>query len=210
MTVDILKNRSNLLSQDGICYYIPNFFSDKESLMLYDYVVNGDIQWRSDKIKMFGRTYEQPRKVAFYGDPGVQYAYSKIAMQALPWGEYLKDINQKVADTTGFNANTVLVNYYRTGKDHMSWHTDSESELGVNPTIVSLSVGAERRFILRHKSTGEKIELRLESGSLLVMQGSSQHHWQHCLPKMPRVSEDRVNLTFRNSSAKFTLDSFDN
>jgi alkylated DNA repair dioxygenase AlkB len=79
----------------------------------------------------------------------------------------------------------------------MGYHSDDEKELGVNPVIASLNLGESRRFLFRHKKTKEKHELLLNHGSLLIMQGAMQHHWQHAVPKEPKKTKPRINLTFR-------------
>ena len=80
----------------------------------------------------------------------------------------------------------------------MGWHADNEAELGTDPCIASLSFGDTRRFCLRHNKNKTLIELNLENGSLLLMAGSLQHHWQHSVPKTATAKGNRINLTFRN------------
>lgn len=154
------------------------------------------MKWRDDKITMFGKTYPQARKVAFYGEENIAYTYSRIKMKTLYWTDELKKINKRLERDYNLNFNTALVNYYRDGKDHMSWHRDDEPELGLNPSIASLSFGASRDFFFRHDH-GEKIQLTLENGDLLLMLGETQHHWKHALPKRLKVHEARMNITFR-------------
>ena len=103
-----------------------------------------------------------------------------------------------VEKSTGQRDNSWLLNYYPTGEDGMGWHADNEKELGINPVIASLSLGAERKFSLKHIETKEKVDLQLVNGSLLVMSGVIQHHWKHSLPKTKKVNIPRMNLTFRN------------
>jgi alkylated DNA repair dioxygenase AlkB len=94
--------------------------------------------------------------------------------------------------------NSVLLNLYRDGNDSMGWHSDDEPELGQNPVIGSLSLGGKRRFRLRHRSEKNlKHQLELTSGSFLLMQGTTQHYWQHHIPKTKRPVPPRINLTFR-------------
>src|SRR5690606_28336171 len=95
--------------------------------------------------------------------------------------------------------NSVLLNYYRDHDDRMGLHSDDEPELGKNPTIGSLSLGAERTFLLRHKKRRDlrPVRIRLASGSLLVMRGETQHRWKHGVETERRPCGPRVNLTFR-------------
>lgn len=183
------------------CYLLYDQFLDNiKSKSLMDDVIR-NAKWRDDKITFYGKEFEQPRKVAFYGDPGCTYTYSKIVMQPLSWPKSLYQLKNKLNESFSTNFNTCLVNYYRDGDDHMSWHSDDEKELGENPIIASISLGAERDFLFKPKNkfnTGqERVKIVLEHGSLLMMMGSTQHQWNHALPKRKRVDQPRMNLTFR-------------
>lgn len=156
------------------------------------------IQWRQDWIKIYGRSLPQPRLTAWYGDAGKSYTYSGITMHPTPWIPTLLDLKAKVDTLAGVVFNSVLLNLYRDGKDSMGWHSDDEPELGTNPVIGSLSLGGTRRFMLRHRfEKGLKHQLELTSGSFLLMQGTTQHYWQHQVPKTKRPVSPRINLTFR-------------
>ena len=158
-----------------------------------------EIDWRHDVIRMFGREIPTPRLSAWYGDPGVRYRYSGISLTATGWTGTLLRIKSRVEDVAGTSFNSVLLNLYRDGADSMSWHSDDESELGVNPIIASFSLGAARRFQFKHKQRRERarVDVTLEHGSLLLMQGATQHYWKHCLPKTRQPTAPRINLTFR-------------
>jgi alkylated DNA repair dioxygenase AlkB len=191
MRKDYLKN--NLLPNHGELYFIPDFLSD----FSLDEIIH-DIHWRNDKIKMFGKVFEQPRKVAWYGDPQAAYTYSGIEMTPLPWTSTLETINSKVEGELKQAFNSVLINLYRDGNDHMSWHSDDEKELGAQPCIASLSFGEPRDFYVRSKRDHQqKIKLELTNGSLLIMKGEMQKYWQHSIPKRKRVTSPRLNLTYR-------------
>lgn len=150
---------------------------------------------------MFGRTVPAPRLEAWYGDPGAAYTYSGLAHEPLPWTAELQDLRERVESATATTFNSVLANLYRSGADSNGWHADDEPELGEQPVIASLSLGATRRFLLRHRASGERVELMLEAGSLLVMRGATQQCWQHCVPKQRTVQAPRINLTFRRVAA---------
>lgn len=157
-----------------------------------------NIQWKHEQIRMFGKRIFQPRYTAWYGDKDATYTYSGLKMSPLPWNEGLLFIKKQVDDLAGVSFNSVLMNWYRDGEDYMGWHADDEKELGQNPTIASVNFGATRRFLLRKKdSKTEKIELPLKDGTVLLMKGGIQHHWQHTVPKERKVKTDRFNLTFR-------------
>ena len=154
--------------------------------------------WQQPQVLLHGRQYRVPRLVAWYGDAGVSYSYSGLRHSALSWTPLLAKIRAQVERAAGQSLNGVLLNYYRDGQDSMGWHSDDEPELGANPLIASLSLGGERRFDLRRcGSTRIEHSLVLTHGSLLVMAGATQHHWQHQVAKTRQPCAPRLNLTFR-------------
>lgn len=156
------------------------------------------IAWKHEKIKLFGREVWQPRLTAYYGDQGKPYAYSHISLDPNPWTEELRFIKEKIESVSGHQFTSVLLNYYRDGQDSMGWHSDDEKELGLNPVIGSVSFGTPRKFMLKHKKDKTlKSSVMLENGSLLLMQGTTQHHWYHQIPKTKKPLGARINLTFR-------------
>lgn len=154
--------------------------------------------WQQPQVRIFGRHVAVPRLVAWYGDAEASYRYSGLTHQPLPWTPLLAQIRAQVEQAAGQSLNGVLLNYYRDGQDSMGWHSDDEAELGVNPLIASLNLGGTRRFDLRRKGQN-RIEhsLDLQHGSLLVMRGATQHHWQHQVAKTRAFCAPRLNLTFR-------------
>ncbi|MFN7676211.1 alpha-ketoglutarate-dependent dioxygenase AlkB family protein [Flavobacterium sp.] len=177
--------------------YYPNFFESNRANELLEKLKN-EIPWQQDDITVFGKTYSQPRLTALFGNEGKPYAYSNIVMQPHPWNPLLQLIKDEIEEVSKANFTTVLLNLYRDGKDSNGWHADNEKELGQNPVIASLSLGAERSFHLRHNTIKEqKIKINLEHGSLLLMKGETQHFWKHQIPKTSKIIEPRINLTFR-------------
>jgi alkylated DNA repair dioxygenase AlkB len=154
-----------------------------------------ETDWKSEKIRLWGKEYLQPRLTAWHGDKA--YTYSGLTLAPLPWTPLLASIRDAVSATCGHPFNSVLLNYYRDGRDSMGMHSDDEAELGPNPVIASLSLGASRTLMLRHKRDKEIFRIELTDGSLLLMAGATQHHWQHGINKDPRLREPRLNLTFR-------------
>ena len=156
------------------------------------------LPWRHDKIRMFGKQVPVPRLQNWFADhTNTSYTYSNICMQAVKFPDWMADLAKAVADKTGFPFNRALVNYYRDGSDSVDWHADNEPELGPDPIIASISLGAERVFQLRHNVTGEIISLSLPHGSLLLMGSKIQHFYQHRLAKVKHLDQSRVNFTFR-------------
>ena len=154
--------------------------------------------WEQPQVVLHGRAYAVPRLVAWYGDPGARYRYSGLCHEPRPWTPLLAGIRRRVEAECGQPFNGVLLNYYRGGQDSMGWHSDDEPELGLRPLVASLSLGGTRRFDLRRKgATRIEHSLLLEHGSLLVMAGATQHHWQHQVAKTRQACASRLNLTFR-------------
>lgn len=178
--------------------FMKNFLTPSTSVSYFNKLKNS-INWRQEEIKYYGKIFPVPRKTAWYGDEGFNYSYSGINCNPEQWTHellYLKNEIEKFLP--GQNFNSVLLNMYRDGNDKVSWHADDEKELGINPTIASLSLGATRRFDLKHKdSPTSKYKFDLTAGSLIVMKGSLQHNWLHQIPAQKKISEPRINLTFR-------------
>lgn len=183
-------------SPDADIEYIENFYAaDKAQLFFHQ--LEQKLAWRHDDIKMFGKVMKIPRLQAWYGDNNLSYRYSNMTLIAQPWTESLRVLKAKVSDYCDHEFNAVLANLYRNQDDSVGWHSDDEPELGLMPTIASLSFGAEREFQLKHIITKEKINIVLRPGSLLIMRGNTQQYWQHCLPKRSKEIAPRINLTFR-------------
>jgi len=180
------------LLDGGLLLYDPAFLplADADSLFAH---LRDTVPWKQEgrPPRMF------PRLTAWYANPGVTYSYSGVTHQAVPWTPELLDVKQRAEAAADATWNSLLLNFYRDGRDSIGFHADDESELGTNPVIGSISLGAERRFVLKHPASGETLEFNLPHGSLLVMGGTSQHHWRHGVPKTRKPVGPRINLTFR-------------
>lgn len=183
---------------DGEVIVYRNLFDDLESNQLFKKLLSS-IKWRQDKMKIFGKEVDLPRLTAWYGDEDKSYTYSGIPMNPESWTPTLIKIKERIEEVANVEFNSVLVNLYRNGKDSVSWHSDDEPELGRNPIIGSVSFGETRRFQLRHKLNKDldKVEITLSHGSVLIMKDSTQHFWQHQIPKTSKPLKERINLTFR-------------
>lgn len=182
---------------DAAVSYYPRFFSPEKADELYRYFLD-NTRWQQDHITLFGKTHPQPRLTALYGNEGKPYSYSGITMQPHPWNPALAYVKDEIGEVCAEPFTTVLLNLYRNGQDSNGWHADNEKELGRQPVIASVSLGAERPFQLQHNTDRAlKQKILLEHGSLLIMSGNTQHAWKHQLPKMATAAGPRINLTFR-------------
>ena len=192
----MLKNPINIIHQDGIALYHEKVISGEQIKPLYDELLN-NINWENERVVMFGKEIITKRKVAFYSDPSIAYTYASKTKIGLPWGDPLIKLKNMVESVTKQAYNACLLNLYHNGEEAMGWHCDNEKEIVTNSSIASLSIGATRKFSFKHKVTKETISIQLENGSLLEMKGTIQSHWLHALPKSKKITESRINLTFR-------------
>ena len=191
------NNSEKIILPDADLVYYPNFL-DTDLADTYFRSLLKKLQWEQYSIKLFGKTIPQPRLTALYALNSNPYSYSGLKLDPLVFTEELKAIYSDIVEITGSTFTHCLANLYRDGNDSMGWHSDDEKELGKNPVIASLSLGAVRNFQLKHKTNPElKYALKLEHGSLLIMKGSTQEFWKHQLPKTKKSLEQRINLTFR-------------
>lgn len=161
-----------------------------------------EVALKQETIRLFGKTILQPRLSAWHGDPEATYTYSGLTLAPVPFTPTLHALRERIDALTGHSFNSVLVNYYRSGEDSMGMHADDEPELGDNPLIASLSLGAKRTFVMKPQKKGDPAaSFELGEGSLLVMGGTSQHHYRHGIAKQPGRGA-RMNLTFRRILAR--------
>ena len=174
----------------------PTFLTESQALSTYN-LIKEQVTLEHENIFMFGKHYVLQRQVAWIADEGISYTYNKKRWNPQAWPPYIKVIKEKIEQLVGVSFNSCLINYYRTGNDGMGYHQDNEPELGPNPIIASVSLGAARKFNLKHLIDKTVIQTNLPSGSLLYMGGTCQHRWKHALPKTAKETGPRLNLTFR-------------
>ncbi|RJE76280.1 2OG-Fe(II) oxygenase [Pseudoalteromonas sp. MSK9-3] len=177
--------------------YIKQVMSYSKGIALYEYLV-ANLNWQQPQIQVFGKLHRIPRLQSFIADNDVNYSYSKQTLSSERWPSVLDDMRMRLQKTYGYRFNALLVNWYRDGNDCMGWHSDDEPELGINPFIVSISLGASRKFVIKEKASKTTYNILLENGSGLLMHSTSQSGYQHALPKQTRVKGGRINLTFRS------------
>jgi alkylated DNA repair dioxygenase AlkB len=191
-----INPNTNILPMDGEVNYYGKCLSPKDADAYLNALLN-NIEWRNDEAIIMGKKIITARKVAWYGLKPFAYTYSKTTKYALPFTEELMQLKNLVEQQTGEQFNSCLLNLYHNGNEGMAWHSDAEKELKKNGAIASISLGAERKFLFKHKVTKQAVSVMLEHGSILVMKGTTQTHWLHRLPTTTRVHTPRVNLTFR-------------
>lgn len=179
---------------DGILAWMPQLPMPWPNAELMARLV-AETAWREETIVVYGKRHLQPRLSAWFGDAA--YTYSGLRLQPTPFTPTLETLRAAVQDATGHVFNSVLLNYYRNERDSMGMHSDDEAELGTEPAIASLSLGATRTFILKHKHKNRTVKLDLPDGSLLLMAGTTQTYWLHGINKTTRMCPPRLNLTFR-------------
>ena len=192
----------NLLPYDGKMNDLGVIIDNPNDL--YDTLLT-ELPWHSDIVTLFGKTHVTTRQIVWMGEEDTSYHYSGHSRQSVPWSDTVFHVKQNVEQALlaiGIKAdfNSCLLNYYPSGADGMGYHADDEKELGYQPIIASLSLGATRKFVLKHKKTQDKVELHLESGQLIVMHGDTQTCWKHTITKTKTVADGRISLTFRQIS----------
>jgi alkylated DNA repair dioxygenase AlkB len=194
--MDLFNSSFNLLPFDGDVEYQGAILDPVKAQLYFEQLLE-NIVWENDKVILFGKVIITKRKVAWYGDEPFEYTYSKNKKSALLWTDPLVQLKQIVEQVSGETYNSCLLNLYHSGEEGMAYHSDNEKDLKEKGTIASLSLGATRRFLFKHKQSKQTIPVLLDSGSLLLMKGETQQHWLHRLPTTTKVKSARINLTFR-------------
>lgn len=186
----------NILGEQGEAWYYGPCLTQTEADDVYQRLLQG-IDWQQDEVLLYGKTIRTRRMISWHADAAYVYGYSNSTRTARPWTDDLQALKKWVEDRSGETYNACLLNLYQSGNVGIAWHSDAEKALKKQGAIASLSLGAERKFMFRHKQNKETRQLTLEHGSLIVMKGTTQENWLHSLPPTTRVSRPRINLTFR-------------
>jgi len=182
---------------DASLGYDPHFLTVAQADTLLEQWLE-ELEWRHDEIRVYGKAHLMPRLHCYQSEQNLSYQYSNLTLQPQPYHPRVLQLKRYLEAVTGCRFNAVLINLYRDGLDKMGWHSDDEAELGSQPNIASISLGAQRCFKLRHKQKSvADIAIELPHGSLLLMGGDMQAHWQHSLPARKKILQPRINLTFR-------------
>ena len=191
-----MNSTSNLLEGNSIVESYGIIFNTSEITSMFD-ALKEEIKWENDEILMFGKRITTKRKTAWYGEKPFEYTYSKTTKIALPWTAILLEIKEKIEQISQEKYNSCLLNLYHDGNEGMGWHSDDEKMILPKSAIASVSFGATRKFLFKHKKDHTQVSTILENGSLLVMKGETQLEWLHSLPKSMKTKTPRINLTFR-------------
>lgn len=191
---------SNLLPKQGTVKYYGAVMSLAEADDYFKHLLNR-IEWKNDEVVIYGKRIITKRKIAWYGDKPFHYTYSNTTKLAHFWTPELLHLKTRAEEQSGETFNACLLNLYHDGSEGMTWHSDGEKDLKKDGAIASLSLGAERKFSFKHKTSKDTVSIVLEHGSLLIMQDETQSYWQHCLPTTKKITEPRINLTFRTIAA---------
>lgn len=195
-TPSLFSDQQELLPFDGSALLFPKFLEPTQTSQIFQQIMD-ETPWELPEMVMFGKKLPQAGLSTWFTNTDVNYVYSGISRTPHVMTPMLTGVLDRCALKSGAEYNSVLVNLYRDGNDSVSWHSDNEAVNGSEPTIASVSLGATRRFDLRHKESGETVRIDLEDGSLLVMSGLSQHCWVHQIAKTKTKVGPRINLTYR-------------
>ena len=193
---DLIDPSKNLLPIDGIVNYYGKIIEEQEAQDYFHKLLD-EIPWEQDQVHLYGKTIVTKRKVAWFGNQPYSYTYSNTTRTALLWTPILRELKALVEQKSEETYNSCLMNLYHDGDEGMSWHSDNEKELKKEGAIATFSLGAERKFSLKHRTADQKVSVSLENGSLLIMKGATQQYWLHAITKTKKVKAPRISLTFR-------------
>lgn len=192
----LAEQPSNRLPSQGEVLYYGVIYRQAESDALFQQLLT-EIDWVHDMAEINGEIIRTPRKVAWYGDRPYEYVYSGVKKTAQPWVACLQTLKEKIEQISGDTYNSCLLNLYQDGMQGMAWHSDRETQLKKEGAIAVLSFGAGRTLQFKQIEGGARVDVQLESGSLLMMKGMTQQYWLHQLPKSKKITQARLSLTFR-------------
>ncbi|MDM1556141.1 alpha-ketoglutarate-dependent dioxygenase AlkB [Chryseobacterium indologenes] len=175
-----------------------HFLSREEADLLKDKLLHST-SWEQRTQKMYDKTVITPRLTAWYGNDRKSYdSADNNTSSSNSWTPELFSLKERIEKEFGYQFNGVLLNLYRDNNDSVAWHRDKESRYGKRPVIASISLGQTRNFDFRKKDHHQsKYSLPLPHGSLLIMKGDLQEHWEHRIAKSRLQMGPRINLTFR-------------
>ena len=186
----------NFLPYEGIVNYYGNVIPYSTADIYLNNLLES-IAWENDSFYIAGKNITTSRKIAWFGDDVFQLTYSNTNKTGHIWTKELLELKECVEETTKETFNSCLLNLYHTGEESLGWHSDSEKG-----AVASLSLGATRKFVFKHKKTKEKVAFNLSNVDLLVMKGDTQENWLHTVPATKKINMPRINLPFRTINTK--------
>lgn len=195
-TPSLFNDSQEILPYDGSAILYRRVFNEDFTRLAFERL-QSETPWEEVEVTMFGKKHRQSALSTWHTNTGINYVYSRTERVAHPMTDLLEEFRLRCESVASASFNSVLVNLYRDGRASMGWHSDNEAINGREPTIASVSLGATRRFDLRHRETKETLKVDLDSGSVLVMSGLSQQCWVHQIAKTAKPVGPRINLTFR-------------
>ena len=197
MQHELFQNEQSKSAELPDCLaYKPSFLTQDSATNIYQFLVQ-HIDWQQPTVRVWGQDHQVPRLQYWMGEVGKDYQYSGKIFTAAAWLPIVDKLRQQVVQTCGFEFNSVLLNWYRDGRDKMGWHADNEEELGPSPAIAMVTLGAQRSFQYKHLESQVSENLEVEHGSLLLMKPGMQEHYHHQVPPRAKVTQGRISLTFR-------------
>jgi alkylated DNA repair dioxygenase AlkB len=177
----------HVLSRGAWVDHLPGWISGSEPVLE---VLLGDIGWREDRRQMYEREVAVPRLLRWYGgDESLPHPVLTEARAAL---------NRHYGAELGEHFVSAGMCLYRDGRDSVAWHGDRIGRGRSGDTMVAIvSFGSPRPLLLRPVGGGESLRYPLGHGDLVVMGGSCQRTWEHCIPKTAKPVGPRVSVQFR-------------
>lgn len=194
MQPKLFDDFEQLLLPEHLITYLPGFIPAQQADALFEHLL-ATVPWAQQQQIIYEKEVITPRLSAWYGDRRDKDGMSR---SAISWIPELVVLKEKIAEHTGISFNGVLLNYYRNEQDSVAWHSDQDTIPGLKTEIASISIGQVRSFDFRNKTNHrQRYALQLEHGSLLLMKGDLQKHWEHRIAKSAKPMKGRINLTFR-------------
>jgi alkylated DNA repair dioxygenase AlkB len=180
------------LSRGAWVDYRPGWLGGAERL--FD-VLHHDVPWQAERREMYERMVDVPRLLRFY-DEGEPLPHPVLLAARDQLGErYAAELGEPFV--------TVGMCLYRDGRDSVAWHGDRIGRSKDLDTLVAiLSIGSARTLMLRPRGGGESLGFSLGHGDLVVMGGSCQRTWDHCIPKTASAVGPRISIQFRPNGVR--------
>ena len=189
--------------QESAAYFKANCFPPNFLEVLYSELIN-NCTWQQP-VSSFSNKHVKRKTVWYVRMPCVcPYEYSNLTYKPTRWPDWFETFASRIIIGAGFKDpfffNACNINYYPDGNHHLYYHADDEelfgADMGWETCILSFSLGAERKFLMRNNESQQEWPCYLAAGDMLIMEGLFQSYFQHSIPRAPG-SGPRINITFR-------------